>query len=319
MADESGNAKAPIIDKACHSDTDALETHGLPETCRDDKVGAPPTGVVEKTGLSETDIVDSWMTWIADKTQPLTTFIASKAQPWTTSIAGKVQPWTTSVAENAGPWKNFIVAKTHPLTTFIAEKTSPLKTVVVQKADPWIAPVVGRVNRWRENKTARWATLLAIILLISFLFGSGSADMTPMSTFPVGSMCGDPIKTVQPWHIRSFEPKWFGWFGGPKPITYHTKGPKAHQVTFVALDKRNIAVRLLIDNVDQGSRGVEVDNNVNCGDDVGKCLELGFAAAALVVPAGKHTLSAEIVNDDGAFQWGRERKRRVMWMVQECP
>jgi hypothetical protein len=231
--------------------------------------------------------------------------------------------WKTCV-EKMTFWMSFLVAKTKPCKVFIAGKASPWIAFIGGKADPWKASVAAKVNRWRDDKTARWVALSAILLLvISFFIGSGGSStdsMTSMSAYAVGSMCGDPIKTVQPWHVRTFEPRWFGWFGNPVPLTYYTmKGSKAHQISFVALDKRNIEVRLLIDDKDQGYRPVEIDNTVHCGDDVGKCIELGFAVGAIVVPGGKHTVKAEIVNHDITFRWGRERKRRIMWMVQECP
>jgi hypothetical protein len=122
-------------------------------------------------------------------------------------------------------------------------------------------------------------------------------------TFPpttTESQCAEPVVTIEPWHIKTFRPKWFGRFGEPSPIVYKTKSPKPLRVYVVAVDKRGIEVRLRVDDIDQGYQAVELDQTIECGEDVDKCIELGFGYSVADVPPGKHTVKAEIVK--GACQ-----------------
>lgn len=107
--------------------------------------------------------------------------------------------------------------------------------------------------------------------------------------------CGSPLTTVEDWHIKTFRPKWFGQFGEPAPIIYRTpKGHKAHQISIVDLDKRDIGLQVWVDKYDMGFRDVLLDSTVDCGEDLAKCLELGFASVLFVVPPGRHTVRAGI-------------------------
>ena len=168
------------------------------------------------------------------------------------------------------------------------------------------------------------------------LFSSSPTPQTGVVS-QVNTQCGQPLTTVEDWHIKAFRPKWFGLFGEPTPIIYRTpRGRKAHQISVVDLDKRDIELQMWIDKEYMGSRDVALDSTVDCGDDIGKCIELEFSSALFVVPPGRHTVRAEIRrreydsissfqssnamsgNASQPFVWGKERQRRVMWMVQAC-
>ena len=145
-----------------------------------------------------------------------------------------------------------------------------------------------------------------------------------------------PLTTIEEWHIRAFRPKWFGLFGEPAPIIYQTpRGRKAHQISVIDLDKRDIELQMWVDKKYMGSRDVELNSTVDCGEDIGKCINLDFGSALVVVPSGRHTVRAEIRKREygsilsfqsnarsgkpsDAFVWGKERQRRVMWLVQAC-
>jgi hypothetical protein len=62
----------------------------------------------------------------------------------------------------------------------------------------------------------------------------------------------------------------------------------------VDLDKRDIELQMWVDHEYMGSGDVELNSNVDCGEDVTKCLDLRFGAAFVVVPPGRHTVRAEI-------------------------
>ncbi len=111
----------------------------------------------------------------------------------------------------------------------------------------------------------------------------------------------------------------------------------SHRVSVVDIDKRDIEIRVWLDAEDRGHRDVNLeDPTVDCGDDISKCLGLGFAAAVVVAPPGRHTVKAEIRkrelsstssfessnitsgNESEAFVWGKERQRRIKWVMQPC-
>ena len=110
----------------------------------------------------------------------------------------------------------------------------------------------------------------------------------------------------------------------------------SHRVSVVDIDKRDIEIRVWVDDDDKGHRDVDLNSTVDCGDDISKCLGLGFAAAAVVVPPGRHTVKAEIrkgessstcsfepsnitsANESEAFVWGKECQRRIKWVMQPC-
>jgi hypothetical protein len=102
----------------------------------------------------------------------------------------------------------------------------------------------------------------------------------------------------------------------------------------VDLDKRDIEIELWLDDINRGHRPIALDNTVDCGQDIRKCLDLGFASEVLLIPPGEHTFRAEIhkrkcskgrtsscsihIGTDESFEWGEEKERRVAWMIEEC-
>lgn len=62
----------------------------------------------------------------------------------------------------------------------------------------------------------------------------------------------------------------------------------------VDLDKRDIELEIWVDQEYSVSRDAELNSNVDCREDVAKCLDLNFSAAFVVVPPGQHTVRAEI-------------------------
>jgi hypothetical protein len=117
--------------------------------------------------------------------------------------------------------------------------------------------------------------------------------------------CGGPFPPAEDWKIQAFRPEWFGLFGEPAPIIYRTPwGGKAHRVSVADIDKRDIEIRMWVDGEDKGHRDVDLDPTVDCGDDLYKCLRLGFASATVVVPPGRHTVKAEILKRERGLASG---------------
>ena len=125
-------------------------------------------------------------------------------------------------------------------------------------------------------------------------------------------------------------------FGEPAPIIYRMPyGLNAHQISVVDLDKHDIELQMWVDHEYMGSGDVELNLNVDCGEDVTQCLNLHFGTAFVVIPPGWHIVRAEIRkceyssisspnplmssgNESEAFVWGKKCWRRVMWLVQQC-
>ena len=133
------------------------------------------------------------------------------------------------------------------------------------------------------------------LLLGLFIAWDNAPAIQSSTVSQVNTQCGLPLKLIQDWHVRTFRPRWFGLFGAPGKITYRTWSRKARQISVVDLDKRDIAINLRIDGRDQGTTKVDLDPNISCGDNVQKCIDMGFASALVLVPAGRHKVTAEIV------------------------
>lgn len=106
------------------------------------------------------------------------------------------------------------------------------------------------------------------------------------------SNCPGPHTVFDPWNVIAFVP---GADGEPVPIEYtlNTKA-KAHRINILDIDSRDTRMKFYIDGVSQGvTRDVEVDKEMDCGEDVASCLERGFSAGVIVVPPGKHTVKIE--------------------------
>jgi len=173
----------------------------------------------------------------------------------------------------------------------------------------------------QNRKNSNVLIIAAVLLLLLGLFVAYDNPQLTRVGVPsqTNTKCGSPLKTIENWHVRHFRPKWFGLFGGPDKITYRTWSRKARQISVVDLDSRDIEIRMRVDGVDQGHNDVQLDPSVHCGDNVKNCIDMGFGSALILVPPGRHKVTAEIVDRNGDFAWGKESKRRVMWNVQECP
>ncbi|KIL60373.1 hypothetical protein M378DRAFT_923434 [Amanita muscaria Koide BX008] len=131
---------------------------------------------------------------------------------------------------------------------------------------------------------------------------------------------------IVPYTIKSFRPKWFGLFGEPTPIIYHTpRSRKGHNITVIPIDRRDVELRYWVDGDRVDISGLEpfkYNRSVDCGEDVAKCLDLGFLGVTIAVPpgtSGSHTFKAEIVQQENeTFVWGDRRRRRVKMKVDQC-
>ncbi|KAF8325513.1 hypothetical protein F5887DRAFT_1085399 [Amanita rubescens] len=184
-----------------------------------------------------------------------------------------------------------------------------------------------RYDEWNRFMDKGWAVLCFVLwwsFLLYFLMPLSLRNLfftLPPSSGITNTECGQPLTIIEDWHIQAFHPKWFGLFGDPAPIVYRTpKGHKAHRITVVDIDQRDIEIHMWVDNEDRGHVPIDLDSAVDCGDDIYKCLQLGFGSAQIDVPPGEHTVKAMIRkgHKSDAFVWGEKRERRVVWKAEQC-
>lgn len=118
---------------------------------------------------------------------------------------------------------------------------------------------------------------------------------SPKVTRTIKARCGGSLDAGKDWKIHTF---WLSKYREPEPFVCHrtfSLEKKAHQITVVDIDKRDVEIRMWVDDQDLGNKQVERNLSVDCGEDINKCLRLGFGSARVVVPPGEHTIKVGIV------------------------
>jgi len=136
-----------------------------------------------------------------------------------------------------------------------------------------------------------------------------------------GGVCPDPTSVFDAWNVRAFVP---GLDDNPVPLEYSFKDRKAHKLSVVDIDARDTRMEIYVDGENKGlTTEFQLDKTLDCGENVGLCLQQGFSAGVVVVPPGKHTVKVQwvgedFVNDTRRIDWGEKRERRVMWQREYC-
>ncbi|KAF8708899.1 hypothetical protein AX14_013538 [Amanita brunnescens Koide BX004] len=258
-----------------------------------------------------------------EQTMPEIFRVIFKQQDLKRASGMKGQLKSTTLHPGGAPWDSEIFLDEDGNFNYYPKQMVIEFNSIGLKNHDWVVPKDNTAEKYRLIMVRGCRSVIAVIILwLMILRIIPLFDFyTPTLTSQIYMQCGPPLTTVEDWHIKTFRPKWFGQFGEPAPIIYRTpKGHKAHQISIVDLDKRDIELQVWVDKYDMGFRDVLLDSTVDCGEDLAKCLQLGFASALFVVPPGRHTVRAGIRKRDAseAFVWGKERQRRVMWMVQQC-
>ena len=109
-----------------------------------------------------------------------------------------------------------------------------------------------------------------------------------------GGECPDPT-VFDAWNVRTFVP---GLDDNPVPLEYFLKDRKAHKLSIVDIDARDTRMEIHVDGVNKGlTTEIQLDKTVDCGDNLGLCLQQGFSAGVVVVPPGKHTVRIQWVGE----------------------
>jgi len=156
-----------------------------------------------------------------------------------------------------------------------------------------------------------------------------------------GGVCPDPTSVFDAWNIHAFVP---GLDDNPVPLEYSLKDRKAHKLSIVDIDAKDTRMEIYVDGINKGlTTEFQLDKTLDCGDNLGLCLQQGFSAGVVVVPPGKHTVRihwvgegqlvhriaahtlegligfpADFINDTKRIDWGEKRERRVMWQREYC-
>ena len=111
-----------------------------------------------------------------------------------------------------------------------------------------------------------------------------------------GGECPDPT-VFDPWNIRAFVP---GLDDNPIPLEYSLN--KAHKLSIVDIDARDTRMEIYVDGVTKGlTTEFQLDKTLDCGVDLGLCLQQGFSAGVIIVPPGKHTVRIQWVGEGQLF------------------
>ncbi|KAF8724506.1 hypothetical protein AX14_008737 [Amanita brunnescens Koide BX004] len=243
----------------------------------------------------------------------------------------KGQLKSATLHPNVAPWDSEIyLDEACGFTYYPKQMTIEFDSSGLKERDVWEDDIAGGHTLMLDRLCSLSVVIVVLILIMRIFISFSLPNLSSLRLIPTLSsgtvsqtqtQCGMPLTTIEEWHIRAFRPKWFGLFGEPAPIIYQTpRGRKAHQISVIDLDKRDIELQMWVDKKYMGSRDVELNSTVDCGEDIGKCINLDFGSALVVVPSGRHTVRAEIRKrkPSDAFVWGKERQRRVMWLVQAC-
>lgn len=100
--------------------------------------------------------------------------------------------------------------------------------------------------------------------------------------------CKPPTTVFQRWDVNTILPDVNG---RPYPIEYTLTHTKAHRLSIVDIDKRDMQLGVYVDDVIQGmTTDFVLDKAVECGEDVRTCLNRNFSGGVVIVPPGKHTV-----------------------------
>jgi hypothetical protein len=105
--------------------------------------------------------------------------------------------------------------------------------------------------------------------------------------------CSTPTTVFQPYDIHTILP---GPDDHPLPLEYTLDHHKAHMLSVVDIDARDMQLAVYVDEELRGlTRDFELNKTINCGEDLRMCLSDGFSAGVVVVRPGNHTVRIEWV------------------------
>lgn len=116
-----------------------------------------------------------------------------------------------------------------------------------------------------------------------------------------GVLCHEPTTVFQRWAINTIIPDFDG---QPIPIEHTMDQKKAHRLSIVDIDARDMQLEVYVDGVSSGlTTDFCLDKSVNCGEDVATCLHQNFSGGVVVVPPGRHIVK---------IAWAGKGKFRLM-------
>ncbi|KAG6837767.1 hypothetical protein H0H93_001694 [Arthromyces matolae] len=109
--------------------------------------------------------------------------------------------------------------------------------------------------------------------------------------------CGTPLKLMHPYQIHAFVPGPDGI--QPQPLEYSMNSEKAHRLSVVAIDNRDLRMGVYVDEVLRGMTSrIERNSSETCGENVSNCLRMKFSSGVVIVPSGNHTVRVEWASND---------------------
>ncbi|KAG5636079.1 hypothetical protein H0H81_009199 [Sphagnurus paluster] len=138
--------------------------------------------------------------------------------------------------------------------------------------------------------------------------------------------CALPTTRWTEYEIQAFAPGSDG--VTPDPIEYTSTKSRAHQLTVVAIDTKDLRMGVYVDDVLRGiTTAIERNPTETCGESVNECLTKKFSSGVVTVPPGKHTVRIEWADNglipntteaDRELDWIAHPKRRFQWKRDNC-
>ncbi|TFK64440.1 hypothetical protein BDN72DRAFT_265175 [Pluteus cervinus] len=165
-------------------------------------------------------------------------------------------------------------------------------------------------------------TILTFLLTCLFkYFTRGAVPLDVRTITSSGLVCRSPTAVIQKWAINTFLPDADG---RPAPVEYTLNHHKPHRLSLIDIDHRDMMMAVHVDNVLRGqTTDFAIDTNMDCGEDIGTCLQLNFSGGVVVVPPGDHTVKItwvgkEFVPGTNEMNWGGDYSRRFKWQIEGC-
>ncbi|KAF8064174.1 heme peroxidase [Lyophyllum atratum] len=214
-----------------------------------------------------------------------------------------------------------------------------------RKKENWSIVFGGKTARLRSLMNRAIKVIVVLFLLYEFLYTMISLASYIRLTLPrrpirstrapiketdvkrVAVACAKPTKLLHTYEIMAFVPGSDGVH--PDPIEYNLDDKKAHRLSLMAIDTRDLRMGVYVDNVLRGLTTRIVRNSTEtCGEKFSECLAKKFSSGVVVVPPGNHSVRIEwagnglVSNDtdeaDMELDWDTHPTRRFLWRREFC-
>ncbi len=110
------------------------------------------------------------------------------------------------------------------------------------------------------------------------------------SASPPSEGCIEPITEIHPWQIVAMKARRDGML---EPLEYTLKLRKAHRLSIIDIDAKDMSMGMYVDGVAKGDTPVKEVNKTETCNDANDCWGKDYSSGSVVVPRGKHTVRVQ--------------------------